>query len=230
MTLKDAIVVITGASCGLGKALAELFVKEGGRVVASSRPSPELDRVGATLGVSTFPADVTDEKQVQALGDFTLEKFGRIDVWVNNAGIWLPRTPIEDLDSKKVHELFEVNFFGTFYGSRVALLTMKKQGNGTILNVISSSALQGRPLSAGYCASKFAADGFTKSLRLETQPFNISVISVYPYGMKTELFGENKPTGFDTYMESEVVAERIIENVKLQTSQDELIINLESRN
>ncbi len=224
MTIKDKVVVITGASRGLGKALAALFADEGAKLVLSSRPGEELEKAGRELGAEVFPADVTKEEEIKKLADFTLEKFGRIDVWVNNAGIWMPHAPIEKMDLKRVHEMIEVNLFGTIYGSKAALIQMKKQRSGTIINIISVSALEGRPGSSGYCASKYATVGFTKSLRLEVKQDNIKVLAVYPDKMKTNLFDKKKPENYGGFMSPEFVAETVVKNFKKDSPEEKLII------
>ncbi|KKW11829.1 MAG: Short-chain dehydrogenase/reductase SDR [Candidatus Jorgensenbacteria bacterium GW2011_GWB1_49_9] len=224
MTIKDKVIVITGASRGLGRALTDVFAKEGAKLILSSRQGDAFENESRELGAGFFPADVTDESQVAKLADFAVQKFGRIDVWINNAGIWIPHAPIEEMDLKRVHDMVEVNLFGTIHGSKAALIQMKKQGSGTIINILSTSALEGRAGSSGYCASKYAAVGFTESLRLEAQPENIKVLAVYPGGMQTHLFDEQKPADYDKYMAPDFVAEAIIGNLKKENPEEELII------
>jgi NAD(P)-dependent dehydrogenase (short-subunit alcohol dehydrogenase family) len=224
MELKDKVVVITGASSGLGASLAGALAKEGAKLVVSSNDENELKKVAVEIGAEPFVADVTAEDQIKALTDYAVQKFGKIDLWINNAGIWTPHRPVEEQDSETVHKMMEVNFFGTFYGSKSALVQMKKQGSGTIINIISVSALEGRPNSSGYSATKFAVDGFTKSLRLEAAPSNIKVLSLFPAGMKTHLFDENSPENYETYMELSEVTNRILENLKKETPVEEQVI------
>jgi len=216
--------VITGASRGLGRALAFVFAKEGAKLVLSSLPSEELKKLGRELKAETFPADVTKENEIKKLADFTIQKFGRIDVWINNAGIWMPHAPIEEMDWGRVHDLVEVNLFGTVYGSKAALVQMEKQQSGAIINIISVSALEGRPYSSGYCASKYAADGFTKSLRLEARSKKIRVFAIYPDKMKTGLYGKEEPVDYGEYMEPDFVARTIVGNLKKENPEEELII------
>ena len=223
MEIKEKVIVITGASKGLGKALALAFRKEGATLILASHLGKELDTLAEKLSAYAFAADVTDEKQVMQLAEFTVKKFGRIDVWINNAGIRIPHGPIEKLDSKRVHEMMEVNLFGVIYGSKATLTQMRKQPSGVIINILSTSALTGRAFSSAYCASKYAVAGFTKSLRQESGP-DISVIEIYPGGMKTNLFDEDKPEDFDSYMDPNYVAEIIVENFKKAIPKNELII------
>ncbi|MCR4328732.1 MAG: SDR family oxidoreductase [Patescibacteria group bacterium] len=224
MELKDKVIVITGGSSGLGEVMAQAFIKEGSKMVISSRSEKKLKEVSQKIKVESFVADVTDEKQVNNLRDFAVQKFGRIDIWINNAGIWIPYRPIEQMDSRRVHAMFEVNVFGAMYGSKTALIQMRAQHSGTIMNILSTSALEGRLNSSGYSASKFAANGFTKSLRLEAKPDGISVIAVFPGGMKTHFFDEKKPADFDAFMDPTFVAEKIIENLKYSAPEEELVI------
>ncbi|MCK4589899.1 MAG: SDR family oxidoreductase [Nanoarchaeota archaeon] len=224
MKLKDKIVVITGASKGLGRELALILAKEGCNLVLSGRSKEDLEELSTTIGAISIMADVTNEKQVANLADKTLEKFGRIDIWINNAGIWLPHALIEETDWKRVHEMIEVNLFGTIYGSKFALVQMKKQKSGTIINILSTSALEGRAGSSGYCTSKYATAGFTKSLSLEAKPSGIQVIGIYPGGMKTHLFDEEKPADFKNFMDPMFVAEKIVENLKKENLKEELIL------
>ena len=224
MEIKDKVVVITGSSKGLGKSLAYAFTEKGAKVVVNARNKNELIEVASDIGALPVVADVTKEKEVLVLADAVIDKYGRIDIWINNAGIWMPHVPIEEMDWKRVHELMEVNLFGTIYGSKAALVQMRKQGSGVIVNIISTSGLQGRPDSSGYCASKYAARGFTESLRVEAKNSNIKVIAVYPGGMKTHLFDEKKPDDIDKYMEPEFVADKIIQNLMQENPKEELIV------
>ncbi|MBI4415041.1 MAG: SDR family oxidoreductase [Candidatus Kerfeldbacteria bacterium] len=224
MDLKAKVVVITGASKGLGRALAIAFARVGATVVVSARGRDGLAAVAQQIGAVAVPADVTRESEVAALARTVVERFGRIDVWVNNAGIWMPHAPIEEMDWDKVHQLMEVNLFGTIYGSKAALVQMRQQGTGIIVNVISGSALVGRPLSSGYCASKFAASGFTKSLRLAVEGSGISVVAVYPGGMKTGIFGHHPPADYATFMPVAPVAEKMVDNLCQATPNEELVI------
>jgi hypothetical protein len=167
---------------------------------------------------------VAKEEDVELLAAYAVKEFGCIDLWINNAGIWLPHASIEDTDLKKVQEMFLVNVFGTMNGSKIALTQMRKQGHGTVVNIISTSGLIARPQSSGYAASKWAVRGFTDSIREEVKGTDIHVLSVYPGGMQTDLFGEQKPEEMNKYMTFESVAEKIIENLDALEPLTELII------
>jgi NAD(P)-dependent dehydrogenase (short-subunit alcohol dehydrogenase family) len=224
MNLKDKVVVITGASRGLGKALALALAKEGAKLVLGARSKNELDELAKQTDAVAVAADVTREEEVLDLAETAVNKFGRLDIWINNAGMWIPHGLIVSLDMKRVHEMVEVNLFGTIYGSKAALLQMQKQHKGTIVNILSTSALEGRAGSSGYGASKFATLGFTKALVKEAEPEGIHVIAIYPGGMRTHLFDESKPENYQDYMDPAEVAQKIVENLKQEEPEAELII------
>lgn len=223
MELKNKVVVVTGGTKGLGRAMANLFLQNEARVVVCSRNDDELKEIKneRILGIN---ADVTKENDLKNLLDVVKEKFGQIDIWINNAGIWLPHLPIEETDWNRAHDLIEVNLFGTVYGSKTALVEMRKQGFGIIMNIISTSGLDGKINETAYCASKFAVRGFTDSLKKEVDGDKIKVLSVYPGGMKTNLFDERIPEKYNDFMNPNDVANTIIENLKKDKPEEELII------
>jgi len=161
---------------------------------------------------------------MQELADFAVKKFGKLDIWINNAGIWLPHKPIEETDWKRAYDLIEVNLFGTVYGSKNALFQMRKQGFGSIVNIISTSGLDGKINETAYCSSKFAVRGFTESLIKEVDGKKIKVIGVYPGGMQTNLFDEKKPKNYKDFMDPNFVAQKIVQNLKLTNPKDKLVI------
>lgn len=222
MQLKDKTIVITGGTKGLGRAMAEAFVKEGANVVVCARREEDLKDLPE--GINGIKADVTKEEELKNLANATLEEFGQIDIWVNNAGLWMSHSFIEDFDMNKVRNMMDVNVIGTINGSRVAIRSMKEKGFGTIVNIISTAALSERPTLSTYCASKWAVNGFTKSIRAEDRESHISILSVFPGGIKTDIFGDNKPNDYDTYMEPSFVADKIVENLKKENPEEELII------
>lgn len=222
MELKDKVIVITGGTRGLGKAMALGFLEYEAKVIVCSREEkrPE-DLDEKVLWIKT---DVTKENEMKNLADEVVEKFGKLDIWINNAGIGMDHESIEEVDSTLAHKVMEVNFFGTFFGSRSVMKYMKKQKSGTIINIISSRAFDPSPLSSVYSSSKWAVRGFTELLRKNFGMENVSVIGIYPAGMQTDFFGKNKPIDYENYMESEFVANKIIENLKKEKPKEELII------
>lgn len=224
MNPKDEIVVITGATSGLGRSLSEIFTKAGAKVVLNGTNQKKLTEVSKEVGGFGVLADISKEKDAANLAKKTIQKFGRIDVWINNAGVWAAHAPVEKLDTKKLRKMIDVNLLGTIYCSKAALIQMQKQKEGVIINILSTSALTGRPGSSGYCASKYGAVGFTKSLALEVKGTKIKVQAIYPGGMQTHLFDEKKPADIDTYMSPDFVAKKIFENFEKKDPAEELIV------
>lgn len=213
MELKDAKVVLTGGARGLGAEIARALVARGAQVLISDLDSVELSDLGIELDMATMHCDVTDRDQVEALGRAAMEEWGRIDFWINNAGVWTPYTPVENVDFNKAHQLIEVNYFGTAYGMVEAIKHMREKGSGIILNILSVRSLKGKALGAAYSASKFAAEGFTQAVRDEVKDTGIKVIGVYPYRIKTALFGDNKHDDYETSMEPQDVARIVLDNL-----------------
>lgn len=221
MNLKDKIVVITGGTKGLGLALAQVMQRRGALVVISSRSAAG---VKVPIGMLAIPGDVTKEKEMLELAQKAKARFGRIDLWINNAGIWMPQASVRKLDLKRVRDMLEVNLFGVINGARAALSQMEAQGGGTIMNILSASAFQGVAKSSGYVASKYAARGFCESLRQEIGDSGIRVINVYPAGIKTAVFSGQFPAGYDKYMDPMEVAHRIAMNLEEAKPEEELVI------
>jgi 3alpha(or 20beta)-hydroxysteroid dehydrogenase len=213
MKLHGIKAVLTGGARGLGASLARELVERGAQVLISDIDSADLQDLGIELESPTMHCNVTDRDQVEALGRAAMDEWGSIDLWLNNAGIWMPYTPAENIDFNRAHQLVEVNYFGLAYGMLEALKHMRGVGSGTICNTISVRALKGKALGAAYSASKFAAEGFTQALRDEVKDTGIKVIGVYPYRIKTNLFGDNKHADYDQSMEPADVARIIIENL-----------------
>ena len=177
MKLKDKIIVITGASQGFGKALAKALKQENAQVVISSHDKENLEITAKELSVDHFLADVTSFENIKKLGEYVVEKYGKIDFWINNAGIQIAPSFVEDVDIKKLHNLFEINFFGYFYGCQIALSQMKKQESGVIININSTAGLDGKPEISAYSSSKFAIKGLTESIRKEVQSLDIRPVA-----------------------------------------------------
>ncbi len=225
MNLKSATIVITGGGRGLGLALAKQCVRHGANVVIADLRHDEL--VKAANDINAFPVicDVTDRSSVAELAAVTEKRFGKIDVWINNAGIWMPYAPVESIDLDRAEAVMKVNFFGMLYGSREATIRMKLVKSGTIINIISIRAKQSKALTGAYTASKYACDGLTQVLRNELKEFGVNVIGVYPTRIKTQLFDEGyKHPDNEGMMEPDDVAAEIIDNLRLQQPETSLII------
>ena len=214
--MKDKIIIITGAGKGLGKTMADMLTAKGATVISSGR---QIESPG-------IKADVTHEEDLSNLMNEVINKYGKIDIWINNAGVWLPKKPIENFSADEVQDLFQTNFFGTFFGMRVAIRQMKEQKYGTIVNICSTTAFDGMNGSSGsaYVSSKYAIRGLTNCIRDELKDTNISVIGVYPGGFKSDLFNKTKPENFNEFMSVESVAEKIVNNLEQETPDFQLII------
>jgi short-subunit dehydrogenase len=177
------VVVITGASSGIGKACAFEFADNGAVVVLGARKENELEKVEAEIkkrGGEAYAVrtDVKNIEDCKNLVDKTIEKYGKIDVLINNAGISM-RANFEDLDLSVIKELMDTNFYGAVYCTKYALPYLLKQ-KGTIIAISSISGLTPLPGRTGYCASKYAMDGFFNTLRLENIKKGLNVLIVHP--------------------------------------------------
>lgn len=170
-------IVITGASAGIGRATAELFLRAGWQVALLARRADELAAIGAShASALVLPCDVTDPAAVDAAFADAARSFGRIDVLFNNAGIFRPAALIDDMSLADWDATIAVNLTGMFYAARAAFRHMRAQDpmGGRIINNGSVSAQAPRPASVGYTVSKHAITGLTKSLALDGRPFNIA--------------------------------------------------------
>lgn len=187
MPSENKIWFITGVSSGLGRALAEHAALEGNTVIGTLRQErqiPPFDNLvkGKTYGVKT---DVTHPDEIRDTVHSALERFGRIDVLVNNAGYGLLGA-IEEVDIAEAREQLETNFFGMFLVIKAVLPVMRKQQSGHIVQISSGGGFHAAPGMGFYNASKFAMEGFSEALALEVEPFHISVTIVEPSPLRTQ--------------------------------------------
>ncbi|HUJ63244.1 MAG TPA: SDR family NAD(P)-dependent oxidoreductase [Kofleriaceae bacterium] len=192
--MKDQVIVITGASSGIGKALAELAVSRGARVVLAARRQAELDRLAAGLGANALAVatDVTRRADHERLRDRALERFGQIDVWVNNAGRGITQL-VSQLTDADIDEMIAVNFKSVVYGIQAVLPAFRARGRGHIITI--SSGLARFPFAAmrsAYSASKAAVNLLMGSLRMELRAEHpgIHCTTVMPGVVATD-FGAN---------------------------------------
>ncbi len=223
MHLTNKVVIITGGSKGFGKSLAEFFKKENCQVIISSDNIEDLKKVSQEISADFSLADVTKSEDLENLATYVISKYGMIDIWVNNAGIQIAPSLVEDVNIAKLKKLFDINFFGYFYGCQVALKIMKTQKSGTIINVDSTAGLDGKPLISAYCSSKFAIKGLTESIRKEVSE-DIRIYAIYPGGMQTEIYQEKYPEDIKEYMLVDDVAQKVIDNLKTDNPAQDLII------
>jgi short-subunit dehydrogenase len=187
---KDKVVIITGASSGIGESIAREFAKNGSRVVLAARSEPNLFRITSEL-VSTnceaifVKTDVSIESDCKNLIDKTIEKFGTVDILVNNAGISM-RARFDDVELKVLHRLMDVNFWGTVYCTKYALPYLVKN-KGSLIGVSSVAGFHGLPARTGYSASKFAMHGFLETVRIENLNKGLHVMIIAPGFTSTEI-------------------------------------------
>ena len=189
--IKDKVVVITGASSGLGEATARLLSAEGAAVVLGARRLDRLtslaseltSRGGKALALAT---DVTRREEVKRLVDAAVQGFGRIDVMINNAGL-MPQSPLERLKIDEWDRMIDVNIKGVLYGIAAALPPMQQQQSGHIINVSSVAGHKVGPGSAVYAATKHAVLALSEGLRQEVKPYNIRTTVISPGAVATEL-------------------------------------------
>jgi NAD(P)-dependent dehydrogenase (short-subunit alcohol dehydrogenase family) len=192
--VSEQVVVIAGASTGIGRATAAAFAAQGARVVCAARGAEALDTLveeiskagGSAIAV---PADVTDPASVRALADAAEQQYGRIDTWVNVAaiGVW---GRVEDITDEEFDRVLRVNFLGHVHGVHAALPALRRAGGGGIIGVASVEGVRAVPLHAPYTASKFALRAFYDCLRMELAQSGdpIAVTTILPASINTPFF------------------------------------------
>lgn len=187
-------VLITGASAGLGHAVARRF-QAGGWNVAATMRSPEKEQVlGGLERVALIPLDVTDEASIAAAFEAATARFGAIDVVINNAGYGLTGA-FETLDPAQIRRQFETNVFGLMNVCRAAIPRFRERRAGVIVNVASMGGRITFPLYSVYHSTKWAVEGFSESLQHELRPFGIQVKIVEPGVIRTDFYGRSADTG-----------------------------------
>lgn len=197
MDVFGKVVVVTGASMGIGEAIARAFVDKGASVVLLSRDAGRAEaareRINHSERTLALSCDVRNREEIDRVVSLTLHHFRRIDVWINNAGHGLMDS-VADVDMTLCRETFDTNFFGTVACMQAALAVMKPQGSGTIINISSVAGHIPLPFHAVYSATKFAMNAFGKAARMELKHSGINVLTVCPGYVRTD-FGANAIKG-----------------------------------
>ena len=213
--MKDQVVVITGASKGIGAELARQLAAKGAKLVLAARSEKGLEEVAADVRKAgaqavTVKADVTDERDCQAIVSGAIVAFGRLDAFVNNAGatMWARFDEIDDMSILK--RLMEVNYMGSVYCTRHALPHLKRS-KGLLVGISSLAGRTGVPTRTGYSAAKHAMTGFFDSLRIELEESGVGVTMIYPgfvaTGIRENSTGpDGKPIMVDPVREGEVMS------------------------
>jgi NAD(P)-dependent dehydrogenase (short-subunit alcohol dehydrogenase family) len=192
MKLKEKVVVVTGGSRGIGKAVAAAFAREGAEVVVTARDLGSLEAAAKEIRnaggrVIALQADVADRHQVKDLAKEINRRFGRLHVLLNNASLLGPRVPILEYPEEEWEAVIAVNLNGPFFVIKACLPLMTAAGEGSIINVSSGVGRIGKPRWGAYAASKFGLEGLTQVLAAELQPLHIRVNAVNPGGTRTTM-------------------------------------------
>jgi short-subunit dehydrogenase len=199
MELTGKVVVVTGASMGIGEAIAQVFAGQGASVVLLSRDSSRAEaarnRIGLVERTAAFSCDIRHSEEIDRVLGLTLHHFQRIDMWINNAGHGLLDS-MSQMDMAACHEMFETNFFGAVTAMQKVIPIMKQQGGGTIINISSVAGHVPLPFHGAYSATKFALNALGKAARVELKKDGIHVMTVCPGYVRTA-FGENAIRGHE---------------------------------
>jgi NAD(P)-dependent dehydrogenase (short-subunit alcohol dehydrogenase family) len=210
----EKVVLITGASSGIGKATAKLFQAKNWKVAATMRQPDMAEDLQKVVDLECFRLDVTDPQSIKSAIVGTLERFGRIDAVVNNAG-YAVIGPFEATTEEQVRRQFETNVFGVMNVCREVLPYFREQKKGIIVNIASVGGRMTFPFYSLYHATKWAVEGFSESLQYELEPFNIRVKIIEPGPIKTDFYDRSqsiaKKEGLTAY---DYLAARAIPNMR----------------
>jgi len=229
LTFKNKIVVVTGASSGIGKATCIEFAKRGANIVLVGRRNAQLNQVNDELSkfdVDTLvcSCDVSDKSQVELMTEKILKKFDKIDILVNNAGFAIYGS-VSDLTIEEIESQMATNYFGMIYCTKNFLPSMLERKSGHIVNVASVAASIGLPGIASYCASKFAILGFSEGLKHELKGTGVGITVVSPIMVRTNFFDHSsfeKMPKFSLSLSDKTVAKAIMRAAK--SSRLEIIV------
>jgi 3-oxoacyl-[acyl-carrier protein] reductase len=191
MKIKNSTFLITGGSAGIGKATAKMLSDKAGKVAITGRDKSKLEKVANEIGAFQIHSDVAKEEDINTTYELFLQKFGKLDCLINNAGIGGGWSEITELDLKAFRNVYDVNVFGAaMMGSKAAQL-FKEQKYGNIVNIASTAALKGFSNGTVYASSKFALRGMTQCWQAELRKYNVRVILVNPSEVTTA-FGNSE--------------------------------------
>ena len=190
--LQDKVAVITGGSRGLGLSIAQTYARAGAKVVIASRSAQGVELAVDSLREAGYSAtglacDVADMSQVEALAEHAIHTFGRIDIWVNNAGLSAPYGPTIHIPTKDFMNVVNTNIIGTYNGSIIAMRTFVKQKSGKLINLLGRGDTGAIPLQNAYSSSKVWVRNFTKVLAQEYKDSGVEVMGFNPGLVKTEM-------------------------------------------
>jgi short-subunit dehydrogenase len=184
--LENKVAIVTGASTGIGEAIAKLFASEGAKLALAARSLDKLETLARSLGPDVLPlrTDMTDPTQIREMVRLTVERFGRLDILINNAGVGLYGT-FAEMPPEHLQHLVATNWLGPAYAIQAAIPYLRKQRRGQIINISSVAGKVAIPWMTAYSSTKFALNALSYGLRMELEEDNIQVISVCPGRIKT---------------------------------------------
>ncbi len=191
MKISGAKIIITGGSSGIGKQTAKELISKGASVIITGRDEKKLLKVALDLGCTAYHADVSDEEAAKGSVDFSMEKWGTIDVLINNAG-YAEFGLIHELDISKLKAVYETNVFGAAAMAKYCAQVFRTQKSGNIINIASTAASKGYSQGSIYSSSKFALSGMTQCWRAELRPYNVRVMQINPSEVPTAFAQENR--------------------------------------
>tara|TARA_Y100000766_G_scaffold285023_1_gene305937 strand:- start:249 stop:950 length:702 start_codon:yes stop_codon:yes gene_type:complete len=191
MKISGAKIIITGGSSGIGKQTAKDLISKGANVIITGRDEQKLLKVALDLGCTGYHADVSNEAAAKGTVDFALEKWGRVDVLINNAG-YAEFDLIHELDLNKLRAVYETNVFGAAAMAKYCAQVFMKQKSGNIINIASTAASKGYSQGSIYSTSKFALSGMTQCWRAELRPYNVRVMQINPSEVPTAFAQGNR--------------------------------------
>jgi short-subunit dehydrogenase len=220
MRLEGKVVVVTGASMGIGECIAKAFAADGASVVLCSRDVTRAEAARSRIGFAdrtlALACDVRKREQIDETVHATMQRFGRIDIWINNAGSGL-QAAVASMDMGACREMFETNLFGAVEAMQAVVPIMKSQGSGSIVNISSVAGHIAVPGMAAYSGTKFALNAIGKAARLELKASGIHVMTVCPGYIRTE-FSNNAVKGeggvrFSASVTKKISPERVAQAV-----------------
>jgi 3-oxoacyl-[acyl-carrier protein] reductase len=191
MEISGAKIIITGGSSGIGKQTAKELISKGASIIITGRDEKKLLKVALDLGCTAYHADVSDEEAAKASVDFAMEKWGSIDVLINNAG-YAEFGLIHELNISKLKAVYETNVFGAAAMAKYCSQVFMKQKSGNIINIASTAAYKGFAQGSIYSTSKFALSGMTQCWRAELRPYNVRVMQINPSEVPTAFAQKNR--------------------------------------
>ncbi len=226
MDIKEKIVIVTGASSGIGLATARLLTKQGAKVALVARSKKELEKISQTLPNSlAIAADLSKEAQIRKMVKKTVKHFGRVDILINNAGRGYD-SPVSQINPKNYRYLFELNLMAPLIGIQEVIPIMRKQGQGVIINISSGTTFLNIPGIEAYASLKRALNGLSLTAREELKDQGISVCLVYPSTTSSDFYknklNKSNPGAKQFYSQgdsSEYVAEKILEAIKTEKAE-----------